>query len=378
MQHAVEHDEQGLSNYAMCAANPSRVGKTFDDAALHEIDLKSWRREKHPRTHRTSPFLLLLLPKHRVYQRSIPLAGLDVPFHSRYLWSGVMPFWGSRLTIPLPDVGYVQPEDDQRRKFLAIAPAPSPAFASASTSMSTPSPVPTFPAPSAPASTPASGRLQQCPGKTPSLAWVLPVELLPYQFAPLVCWIEMQDLFFEQYKFKCFIGARFSGRHPPSSQHRGSKSGLRYHHAVDWWPLSTTPTRGSEHFKALLLFNTIYGIGPATARTLNIRIALELRCDLMRTIPPEEVEAIHTTIMNHLNAVEPGCVSTTAGRYHRAKPESNYLADVFSKPDGWIETPEADPDADAKPGTQLVYMIDCEMCLTEDGKALTRVASLTL
>lgn len=22
----------------------------------------------------------------------IPLAGLDVPFHSRYLWSGVMPF----------------------------------------------------------------------------------------------------------------------------------------------------------------------------------------------------------------------------------------------------------------------------------------------
>jgi hypothetical protein len=43
-------------------------------------------------------------------------------------------------------------------------------------------------------------------GKTPSLAWVLPVELLPYQFAPLVCWIEMQDLFFEQYKFKCFIG----------------------------------------------------------------------------------------------------------------------------------------------------------------------------
>jgi hypothetical protein len=32
---------------------------------------------------------------------------------------------------------------------------------------------------------------------------------------------------------------------------------------------------------------------------------------------------------------------------------------VFSKPDGWIETPEADPDA--KPGTQSVYAIDCEM-----------------
>ena len=37
MQHAVERDEQGRSNYAMCAVNPSRVGKTFDDAALREI-----------------------------------------------------------------------------------------------------------------------------------------------------------------------------------------------------------------------------------------------------------------------------------------------------------------------------------------------------
>lgn len=77
----------------------------------------------------------------------------------------------------------------------------------------------------------------------------------------------------------------------------------------------TETTRQSERFKALSLFNTIYGIGPATARTLydrglrslrdleayyevdigstpaensesadmNIRIALELRADLMRT-----------------------------------------------------------------------------------------------
>ena len=71
-------------------------------------------------------------------------------------------------------------------------------------------------------------------------------------------------------------------------------------------------------------------------------------------------------------------------------PVPSYLADVFSKPDGWIETPEADPDA--RPGALLVYAIDCEMaralcclsyhvltstkcfqCLTTDGKALTRV-----
>ena len=37
MQHAVERDEQSLSSYAMCAVNPSRVSKTFDDAALREV-----------------------------------------------------------------------------------------------------------------------------------------------------------------------------------------------------------------------------------------------------------------------------------------------------------------------------------------------------
>jgi len=37
MQHAAERDEQGHSNYAVCAINPCRVGKTFDDAALREI-----------------------------------------------------------------------------------------------------------------------------------------------------------------------------------------------------------------------------------------------------------------------------------------------------------------------------------------------------
>ena len=42
-------------------------------------------------------------------------------------------------------------------------------------------------------------------------------------------------------------------------------------------------------------------------------------------------------------------------------PVPSYLADVFPKPDGWIETPEADPDADAKPEAQSVYAIDCEM-----------------
>lgn len=37
MQRAVERDEQNRSNYAMCAVNPSRISKTFDDLALREV-----------------------------------------------------------------------------------------------------------------------------------------------------------------------------------------------------------------------------------------------------------------------------------------------------------------------------------------------------
>ena len=37
MQHAVECDEQGRPNYAMCAVNSSCMGKMFDDAAFREI-----------------------------------------------------------------------------------------------------------------------------------------------------------------------------------------------------------------------------------------------------------------------------------------------------------------------------------------------------
>ena len=43
MQHAVDRDEQGCSNYAMCAVNPSRVGKTFDDAALRTCRIANSR-----------------------------------------------------------------------------------------------------------------------------------------------------------------------------------------------------------------------------------------------------------------------------------------------------------------------------------------------
>ncbi|KAI9441646.1 Nucleotidyltransferase [Lactarius indigo] len=106
------------------------------------------------------------------------------------------------------------------------------------------------------------------------------------------------------------------------------------------WAHSRKEIRRSERFASLSLFASIYGIGPTTSRKLHsgsadmdVRIALGLRDDFQQTISRDEVEAIHATIMDHLNAVEPGCVSTLVGGYRRGKPSSNDVDIVFTHPD---------------------------------------------
>ncbi|KAH7102788.1 hypothetical protein BKA62DRAFT_698831 [Auriculariales sp. MPI-PUGE-AT-0066] len=49
-------------------------------------------------------------------------------------------------------------------------------------------------------------------------------------------------------------------------------------------------------------------------------------------------------------------------------PVPSYMADVFTKPLGWVETPLRESG-----GLPKVYALDCEMCVTEDGRELTRV-----
>ncbi|KAG6375627.1 hypothetical protein JVT61DRAFT_3195 [Boletus reticuloceps] len=59
-------------------------------------------------------------------------------------------------------------------------------------------------------------------------------------------------------------------------------------------------------------------------------------------------------------------------------PIPSYMADVFEKPDGWVETPQPVPESilllSHEKQRSRVYAIDCEMCLTEDGKELTHVS----
>ncbi|KZT05155.1 ribonuclease H-like protein [Laetiporus sulphureus 93-53] len=66
---------------------------------------------------------------------------------------------------------------------------------------------------------------------------------------------------------------------------------------------------------------------------------------------------------------------TTEQMIENDYPIPSYVADVFEKSLGWVETaaPAEDSISHSKGKAPRMFAMDCEMCVTEDGKELTRV-----
>jgi fatty acid synthase subunit alpha, fungi type len=148
---------------------------------------------------------------------TIPLAGIDVPFHSHYLWPGVMPFCACECSFALCSLSLnLSGPSDLLKKISSTLLDPS-----LLEGIYIPNLIPSpFAVNKAYAeliyNRTSSPRLSKvlrkwneegwdAPEQRQKLAWVPLVELLSYQFASPMCWIETQDLFFGQYKFECFI-----------------------------------------------------------------------------------------------------------------------------------------------------------------------------
>ncbi|KAF9007571.1 fatty acid synthase [Cyathus striatus] len=261
MQRAVERDSQNRSNYAMCAVNPSRISKTFSDAALREVVdsianvtdslleivnynvegqqyvcagellalqtmtnvLNYLKVQKIDIAKLTETFTIEKVKEmlndiiKSCYEKAqelqqaegyitlergfatIPLPGIDVPFHSRYLWAGVMPFRAylskkinaNQLNPDMLVGKYIpnliaKPFDVSREYAQIIYDQTS------------------------------SPRLDKVlkkweldnwgsPEHRQKLAYIILVELLAYQFASPVRWIQTQDLLFTKFSFERLI-----------------------------------------------------------------------------------------------------------------------------------------------------------------------------
>ncbi|EIW57289.1 fatty acid synthase [Trametes versicolor FP-101664 SS1] len=261
MQRAVERDSQNRSNYAMCAVNPSRISKTFNDAALREVvdniaqktgcllEIVNFNVEGQQYVCagelvalQTMTNVLNYLKVEKIdigkltekftvdqvkemlgeivtscYNKAkeqqakegyiklergfatIPLPGIDVPFHSRYLWAGVMPFraYLSKKINPAhlnPDtlVGKYVPnliakpfEVTKEYAQLIYDQTLSPRLDKVLRKWDQDN----------------WGSQEQ----RQKLAYIILVELLAYQFASPVRWIETQDILFTHYKFERFV-----------------------------------------------------------------------------------------------------------------------------------------------------------------------------
>ncbi|KAJ7200860.1 acyl transferase domain-containing protein [Mycena pura] len=261
MQRAVEHDSHNRSNYAMCAVNPSRISKTFTDAALREVVdsiptstgnlleivnynvegqqyvcagelvalqtmtnvLNYLKVQKIDIAKLTETFTVEKVKEmlgdivKECYTRAteqqkaegyiklergfatIPVPGIDVPFHSRYLWAGVMPFRAYlSKKINVADLNPNMLVGKYIPNLIAIPFDVTKEYAQIIYDQTSPP------------------RLDKVLKKwdqerwasdeqRQKLAYTILVELLAYQFASPVRWIQTQDRLFSSFAFERLI-----------------------------------------------------------------------------------------------------------------------------------------------------------------------------
>ncbi|KAE9399788.1 fatty acid synthase [Gymnopus androsaceus JB14] len=252
---AVERDSENRSNYAMCAVNPSRISKSFKVVesisqltgtlleivnynvegqqyvcagelvalqtmtnVLNYLKVKKIDIAKLTETFSIEKVKEMLgdivqechgraqeqqkLEGYIKLERgfaTIPLPGIDVPFHSRYLWAGVMPFrtYLSKKIDPThlnPDVligkyipNLIAKPFDVSREYSQII----------------------YDQTSSPRLDKVLRKWDEdkwgSAAKRQQLAYIILVELLAYQFASPVRWIQTQDLLFAQFNFERLI-----------------------------------------------------------------------------------------------------------------------------------------------------------------------------
>ncbi|KPV74523.1 uncharacterized protein RHOBADRAFT_28081 [Rhodotorula graminis WP1] len=261
MQRAVERDSLNRSSYGMVAVNPSRIGKSFGDAALREVVDTIARRgnilievvnynvegqqyvvaghlvalqsltnvlnflkiQKIDLVKLTETMSLEQVKEHlcdivdecvekaRELQAktgfitlergfaTIPLPGIDVPFHSRYLWAGVMPFrtYLSKKVNPahfnadllvgryIPNLTAVPYEVSKEYAERIHAQTSSPRLNKILKAWDEES--------------------WGAPENRNKLGYAILIELLSYQFASPVRWIETQDILFKEFKFERLV-----------------------------------------------------------------------------------------------------------------------------------------------------------------------------
>ncbi|KAF8199703.1 fatty acid synthase [Pholiota molesta] len=261
MQRAVERDSENRSNYAMCAVNPSRISPTFSDAALREVVdsiatvsgslleivnynvegqqyvcagelialqtmtnvLNYLKVQKIDITKLTETFSVekvkemlgdivkSCLEKAQEQQKTegyiklergfatIPLPGIDVPFHSRYLWAGVMPF-RAYLSKKI-NAAHLNPDMLINKYIPNLIAKPFQVTREYAQII--------YDQTSSPKLDKVLKKWEEeqwaSATNRQQLAYIILVELLAYQFASPVRWIETQDLLFTAFNFERLI-----------------------------------------------------------------------------------------------------------------------------------------------------------------------------